>query len=322
MANRAVFLDRDHTLIEDPGYLSEPEGVKLLPGVELALKSLSAAGFKTVVVTNQSGIARGLLTEDSLARIHEELRRQLAEKGAHLDAIYYCPYHPEATVEGYAIDSDLRKPRPGMLLKAAEEMDIDLRASWMVGDDAPDVEAGQRAGCRTIRLPPGAAPLPGEVAQEDVQADFNARNLVEAARIILRESGRAAAPAKAAAAAPAEAEAAAKEPAEPAEKPPAKAAPKPAKAPAPAPPPRPAAPMTQQQLGLEILRYVKQIAQTKDEDFNIAKVMAGIAQVLALLGLLLAMWRMVTDQMQQAMLWAQIAAVLQVMALTFFIMRK
>jgi D,D-heptose 1,7-bisphosphate phosphatase len=316
MANRAVFLDRDHTLIEDPGYLSVPERVKLLPGVELALKSLTAAGFKTVVVTNQSGIARGLLTEEALARIHEEIRRQLSQKGAHLDAIYYCPYHPEATVEEYAVDSDLRKPRPGMLLKAAEEMDIDLRASWMVGDDAPDVEAGQRAGCRTIRLPPGAAPLPGEVAQEDVQADFNARNLVEAARIILRESGRSAATAAAAPAAAAEPAA----PPEAAKEPVAKAAPQPVEAPE---PPRPPAPqVSQQQACLEILRYVKQIAQTKDEDFNVAKVLAGIAQVLALLGLLLAMWRMATDQVQQAMLWAQVAAVLQIMALTFFIMRK
>ena len=134
--------------------------MKLLPGVELALKSLAAAGFKIVVVTNQSGIARGLLTEETLAQIHAELRRQLSEKGAHLDAIYYCPYHPEGTVEAYAMESDLRKPQPGMLLKAAEEMDIDLPASWMVGDDARDIEAGQRAGCRTIRLPPGSRPCP------------------------------------------------------------------------------------------------------------------------------------------------------------------
>ncbi|MCJ7543168.1 MAG: HAD family hydrolase [Phycisphaerae bacterium] len=313
MANRAVFLDRDHTLIEDPGYLSDPRAVRLLPGVELAMKSLTAAGFKTVLVTNQSGIARGLITEEALARVHAELGRQLAEKGAHLDAIYYCPYHPEGTVEGYAIDSELRKPRPGMLLKAAEDMDIDLRASWMVGDDAPDVEAGQRAGCRTIRLPPGASPPPGEVAQEDVQADFTARNMVEAARIILRESARGAPPP---AAAPAET------PAAPADQEPAATGARPGKVPARAAARPPVAPVAMQQVCLEILRYVKHLAQAKDEDFNIAKVLAGIVQVLALLGLLLAMWRMATDQLAQAALWAQIAAVLQIMALTFFIMRK
>lgn len=307
MANQAVFLDRDHVLIEDPGYLSDPDAVKLLPGVELALKSLAAGGFKTVVVTNQSGVARGLLTEESLARIHGELRRQLSEKGAHLDAIYYCPYHPEGTVEDYAVESELRKPQPGMLLKAAEEMDIDLRSSWMVGDSARDVEAGQRAGCRTIRLRSGALPVPGDVVQEDVQADFTARNLVEAARIILRESGYGAPAARAAAALPQTPTTQAGEEAE-------------AHAHVPArPPPRP---LAQEQICSEILRHVKHLAQTKDEGFNVAKVLAGIVQVLALLALLLAMWRMATDQLAQAALWAQIAAVLQIMALTFFIMRK
>jgi D,D-heptose 1,7-bisphosphate phosphatase len=185
MANKAVFLDRDHTIMEDPGYLSDPSAVKLLPGVELALRSLAQAGYKLVVVTNQSGVARGLLTEHALEGIHEELKRQLGQKGASLDGIYYCPYHPEGTVEAYAIDSDLRKPKPGMLLKAAADLDIDLSASWMVGDSARDVEAGQRAGCRTVRLR-ATAEQHGEQADEDVQADYNARNLVDAARLILR----------------------------------------------------------------------------------------------------------------------------------------
>ena len=152
MAGKAVFLDRDNTVIEDPGYISDPQVVKLLPGVELAIKSLAQAGYKVVVVTNQSGVARGLLTEEMLERIHTELRRQLGQHGAHLDGVYYCPFHPEGTVEQYAKDSDLRKPKPGMLLKAAQELDIDVSASWMVGDSARDIEAGQRAGCRTVRV--------------------------------------------------------------------------------------------------------------------------------------------------------------------------
>jgi D,D-heptose 1,7-bisphosphate phosphatase len=188
MPDKAVFLDRDNTIIDDPGYIGDPSLVRLLPGVEQAIKSLQAAGYKIVVVTNQSGIARGLLTEAMLERIHDELRRQLALKEAYLDAIYYCPYHPEGTVEGYAIDSGLRKPRPGMLLKAAGEMDLELAGSWMVGDSPRDIEAGQRAGCRTIRVRTRQAVPKQQMDHEDegVQADFTVRNLAEAAKIILR----------------------------------------------------------------------------------------------------------------------------------------
>ena len=109
MSNRAVFLDRDNTVIEDPGYLADPGAVKLLPGVELAIKSLTQAGYKIVIVTNQSGIARGRLTIEMLEKIHAEMQRQLAERGAHVDGIQYCPYHPEGTVEEFSQDSELRK---------------------------------------------------------------------------------------------------------------------------------------------------------------------------------------------------------------------
>ena len=186
MGKPAVFLDRDHTVIEDPGYLSNAGAVKLLPGVEHAIRSLAQAGYKIVVVTNQSGVARGMLSEETLDVIHAEMRRQLAAGGAHVDAVYHCPYHPDGNVEQYAIESDMRKPRPGMLLKAAEDMDIDLAESWMVGDSARDVEAGQRAGCRTIRLRTHHTSAPGEATNDGVQADFSVRTLPEAAKIILR----------------------------------------------------------------------------------------------------------------------------------------
>lgn len=186
MAKRAVFLDRDNTIIDDPGYLSDPNAVKLLPGVELAIKSFAQAGFTVVVVTNQSAVARGMITEEMLDEIHDEMRRQLTGKGARIDGIYYCPYHPEGSVEAYAKDSELRKPRPGMLLKAAKEMNIDLAASWMIGDSPRDVEAGKRAGCKTIRirLPKGKAN--GQPETPD-NADFYVRNLVDAARVVMRE---------------------------------------------------------------------------------------------------------------------------------------
>jgi D,D-heptose 1,7-bisphosphate phosphatase len=197
MPHKAVFLDRDNTVIDDPGYLADPQGVRLLPGVEEALTRLAGASWRLIVVTNQSGVARGLLTEDMLQQVHAEIQRQLAQRGAKLDAIYYCPFLPEAPVEAYARDSDERKPKPGMLLRAAREMDLDLRASWMVGDSDRDIQAGRRAGCRTILIrhdgdqsePVGQGDR-GEPAGQDDEAwpDFTARNLQEAAEVILRES--------------------------------------------------------------------------------------------------------------------------------------
>lgn len=181
MASKAVFLDRDGTLIEDPGYLADPAGVKLMPGAADALSSLADAGYRLVVVTNQSGVARGLLSEETLRAVHDELRRQLITEGVRLDGVYDCPYHPQAPIARYRADSDLRKPRPGMLLQAARELDLDLPASWMIGDSGRDIEAGRRAGCRTIRLPAGGPDAPGG----DVQADYTAPDLPSAARLIL-----------------------------------------------------------------------------------------------------------------------------------------
>lgn len=186
MGKRAVFLDRDHTIIGDPGYLDDPGAVALLPGVDGAIRSLAEAGYKIVVVTNQSGVARGLISEETLDNIHREMCRRLEAAQAHVDAVYYCPYHPDGTIEKYAIDSELRKPQPGMLLQAAREMDLDLAASWMVGDSSRDVEAGQRAGCQTIRLRTPYRLPAGEAMDDDVQADFSVRTLPEAARLILR----------------------------------------------------------------------------------------------------------------------------------------
>jgi len=191
MAGKAVFIDRDGTLIEDPGYLRDPAGVRLLPGVSEAIRSLRQAGYRVVVVTNQSGVARGFLTERTLEAIHTELRRQLAEHGAALDGLYYCPYHPDGRVEGYAVESDLRKPAPGMLFQAARELDIDLSNSWMVGDSPVDIQAGRSAGCRTIRLTsPGSASVDHNVPLIEVLPDHTAADLVEAARIILGQPAK------------------------------------------------------------------------------------------------------------------------------------
>jgi D,D-heptose 1,7-bisphosphate phosphatase len=182
MSDKAIFLDRDDTLIEDPGYISSPEQVNLLTGVPRALIELKALGYKLVVITNQSAVARGIVTEKVLGEIHKRLERLLAKKNAFLDRIYYCPYHPEGAVKKYRQESELRKPNPGMLLKAAEEMDLDLDQSWCVGNSSSDIGAGLRAGCKTILID-----LPSRQQQlkpSDPRPDYKAINIKEVVNII------------------------------------------------------------------------------------------------------------------------------------------
>lgn len=149
MSRKAVFLDRDGTIIPNTGALSaDPDVEPLLEAVD-AIKRLRAAGFLIVVVSNQSGVARGYYTEDELTEMHEALLEKFDEAGAPIDAIYYCPHHPtEGTAPEYIIDCDCRKPKPGMFIRAAKEHDIDLAASYMVGDAERDIEAARAAGCK------------------------------------------------------------------------------------------------------------------------------------------------------------------------------
>ena len=153
MPRPAVFLDRDGTLIEDREYLSDPAGVRLLPGVPEGLRRLREAGFALVVVTNQSGIGRGWMTDADYAAVAAEVDRQLAEYDIVFDAVYFCPARPDAN------DPD-RKPAPGMFLRAARELDIDLAKSYSVGDSLRDVIAGRDAGCRAGILVQTGKPLP------------------------------------------------------------------------------------------------------------------------------------------------------------------
>jgi len=182
MKHKAVFLDRDDTLIEDPGYISHPSQVKLLPGVSEALIELRKIGYLLVVTTNQSAIARGMVTEDGLAQIHHHLEKLLGNEGAHLDRIYYCPFHPNGVVPEYRKESDLRKPSPGMMVKAAAEMEIDLERSWTVGNSYRDIEAGIRAGCKTILIRSAARPVAG--TPSDPTPFQKAVNIKEAVNII------------------------------------------------------------------------------------------------------------------------------------------
>jgi D,D-heptose 1,7-bisphosphate phosphatase len=182
MANKAIFLDRDDTLIEDPGYINRPEQVKLLDGVDKALIEFRAMGYKLIVVSNQSGVARGIISEKALDEIHDRLKQLLAEKGAPLDKIYYCPYHPDGVVEKYRKESDWRKPGPGMLLAAAGEMDIDLKQSWMIGNSGRDIEAGLRAGCKTILINHYSHSEQRKLGEPN--PDYRAVNIKEAVNII------------------------------------------------------------------------------------------------------------------------------------------
>jgi D-glycero-D-manno-heptose 1,7-bisphosphate phosphatase len=182
MSEKAIFFDRDDTLIEDPGYINSPEQVKLLTGVPRALIELKALGYKLIVVTNQSAVARGIVTEKVLGDIHKRLERLLAKKNAYLDGIYYCPYHPDGVVKKYRQESELRKPNPGMLLKAAEEMDLDLDESWCVGNSATDIEAGLRAGCKTILIDIPSRQL--QLKPGEPRPDFKAINMKEVVNIV------------------------------------------------------------------------------------------------------------------------------------------
>jgi D,D-heptose 1,7-bisphosphate phosphatase len=182
MSEKAIFLDRDNTIIHDPGYISDPGQVKLCPHTGPALVELKSMGYKLVIVTNQSGIARGYFSEDTLTRIHERLKKLIILQGTTIDAIYYCPYLADGAIPKYRVESDMRKPKPGMILKAADDLNINLKQSWMIGDSQKDVDAGINAGCRTILID-----SPDRQRSQNPDAskpDFFAVNLKEAANII------------------------------------------------------------------------------------------------------------------------------------------
>jgi len=143
-------MDRDGTICEEVGFLDRAERVRLIPGSAAAILDASRAGFQTVAVTNQSGVARGYFDEALLADAHDRLRELLAEQSARLDGIYYCPHHPDFGGPPYRTACNCRKPAPGMLWRARDEMGIDLSASYMVGDRYSDLEAGCAAGATTV----------------------------------------------------------------------------------------------------------------------------------------------------------------------------
>jgi D-glycero-D-manno-heptose 1,7-bisphosphate phosphatase len=152
---KAIFLDKDGTLIEDVPYNCDVSRIRLLPGAREGLRRLQAAGYALIVVSNQPGVAHGFFSTEALDRVETTLRALLADEGVRLDGFYYCPHHPDGRLADYATVCDCRKPSPGLLVQAASDYGVDLQASWMVGDILHDVEAGRRAGCRTILIDNG-----------------------------------------------------------------------------------------------------------------------------------------------------------------------
>ena len=165
MKQKAIFLDRDGTLVHVEHYPSRPEQLRLYDRIGPELQALQEKGFSLFVITNQSGIAHGYFSEADLQRMNAHLSVELAELGVTLAGIYYCPHHPEGVVPELAIVCSCRKPQPGMLLQAAVEHDIDLEHSWFIGDILDDVEAGNRAGCHTILVDLGTESLPTAVVR-------------------------------------------------------------------------------------------------------------------------------------------------------------
>ena len=183
MSRSAVFFDRDNTLIANGDYLGDPDRVVLLEGAAGAVARVRRLGYATVVVSNQSGVARGLFSEDDVRAVNARMDQMLADENA--DAVIehheFCPFHPDATVEAFASDPERRKPKPGMLFDAAKTLGLNLRNSWLIGDAPRDIEAGRRAGCRTI-LFRGQLESQSPAASEKlrVQPEYTATSLQDA----------------------------------------------------------------------------------------------------------------------------------------------
>jgi D,D-heptose 1,7-bisphosphate phosphatase len=309
MPNKAIFLDRDDTLIEDPGYINDPDQVKLLEGAPEALIALRAMGYKLVVVSNQSAVARGIVTEEILAQIHKRLEQLLAEKGTSLDRIYYCPYHPNGVIPKYRRDSDHRKPNPGMLLDAGKDMDIDLTESWMVGNSPRDIEAGARAGCKTILIDNRGHEQ--KIQPGEQTPDYRAVNMKEVVNIIKMHTRSAQKPPVAAA---------------PVEQPDQQVNQEPQQL-----SPQQAGPTQQidkqpttEQLLISILDQLKQIQRSRmfgESEFSIPRFAAGVVQVAAVFCFLIGILFLLgpDKQTDRLLIALGFAAVLQMMALTLYI---
>jgi D-glycero-D-manno-heptose 1,7-bisphosphate phosphatase len=183
----AIFLDRDGTLNVDVGYLHALDQLELFPWTVDALRLLKRAGFALVVVTNQSGIAQGLIEEGFVEAAHAELQRRLEAEGAGVDGYYYCPHHPMGSVARYRAECACRKPRPGMIEAAVRDLDIDAARSWVIGDKWMDVDLGHAVGARGILVRTGWGRFQEARRGDGRRADAVCDNLMHAVSVILEE---------------------------------------------------------------------------------------------------------------------------------------
>jgi D-glycero-D-manno-heptose 1,7-bisphosphate phosphatase len=177
--DRAVFFEKDGTLVEEGSYRADPKTMRLIPGAAEGLAKLRAAGYRLFIVSNQPGVARGLFRESALEPIVRRLEELLDAKDAAIDGFYYCPHHPDGRIRGYAVECRCRKPAPGLIDDACQEHGLDPLRSWMIGGAADDVEAGRRAGCRTVMI------QSRESAGLGRETHLTARDLAKAADVIL-----------------------------------------------------------------------------------------------------------------------------------------
>jgi D,D-heptose 1,7-bisphosphate phosphatase len=193
MKHKAIFLDRDG-VINELVYHQEQEVIdspftvsqfRLLPGVPEAIKMIHQAGYLAVLVSNQPGIAKGHMSNETFKKIQQKMKDELYKGGACLDAEYYCLHHPEAAIEQFRIICNCRKPQPGLLLKAAQELDIDLQQSWLIGDNLSDIQAGKSAGCRTILLGKMKCEVCHLMDERQARPDHLRAALLESVRLII-----------------------------------------------------------------------------------------------------------------------------------------
>lgn len=186
---RAVFMDRDGTVSEEVGYVNHPDRFRLFAYSAGAVRLLNRHGWLAILVTNQAGVARGYFSESMIHAVHDKLQRELGERGASLDAIYYCAHHPSVGEAPYRADCDCRKPRPGLVLRAAHDFNIDLTGSWMIGDRYGDVELARNAGLRSAFVLSGYGRGEWEYQRSAWahQPDLVAENLLDAVQSITGE---------------------------------------------------------------------------------------------------------------------------------------
>ena len=187
MSKIAVFIDRDGTMSEEVGYVNHISRFKLLQNTAQAVKRLNDEKILAIVATNQAGVARGYFEESMIVAVHEKLKAELAKDGARVDAIYYCPHHPSVGKPPYKSDCNCRKPKPGMILRAVEDFEIELVKSYMVGDKISDVEFGQKLGLKSVMVLTGYGV--GEYEHQrsawKTTPDYIAKDLLEAVEWII-----------------------------------------------------------------------------------------------------------------------------------------